>query len=379
MNNAADDNLFPERFVPEEMHGLIEAEHLARYQWASAYVKGRRVLDAGCGVGYGSLILRSAGATKVTGVDIAQEAVDAARTRAGGDVEFIAGDIAALPLEDATYDVAVCFEAIEHVQDQARALDELRRILTPSGLLFISSPNREVYLEGNPHHTREYTPDELRSALEERFANVRLERQQAWLISMICDDETLGKADLERPLDGDVRKIAAIPPGRETFTLAVASDEELPSTGTLTMITDLDELSSWQERARSDEEHLARSESSAREAAGSYKSAQEAYESAQQDYKSAQQNYENALTALERSQSESTRNAEQLNRASTLLAERNAALRLVAEELAASRAQTTELETSLRSSNASLAALTGSKSWRLTAPLRALARVRRRG
>ena len=385
MSEHVTDELFPERFVPGEMHGLIEAEHLARYQWASTCVAGCRVLDAGCGVGYGSLLLRAAGAAHVTGVDIAREAVEAARERAVGDVDFVCGDISALPLEDASCDVAVCFETIEHVQDQARALDELRRVLTPAGLLIISSPNRGVYQEGNPHHTREYTPDELLAALGERFANVRLDRQQAWLASMICDDEALRGADPGRALDVDLRKIAGVDPGQETFTLALASADELPAPRMMAIVTDVEELADWQERARSAEEHLLRSEQAAREASDSYASAQQAYESAQQAYEpaqqayeSAQQSYENALAALETVQRENERNERELNRASTLLAERNAALRLAAEELTAVRVQTAELESRLAASSASMAILTSSRSWRLTAPLRALGRVGRR-
>ncbi len=371
MSEHVTDSLFPERFVPGDMHGLIEAEHLARYRWASTCVAGLRVLDAGCGVGYGSLLLRAAGAAHVTGVDIAREAVETARARAVAGVEFLCGDISALPLEDASCDVTVCFEAIEHVDDQPRTLDELRRVLTPAGLLIISSPNRDVYQEGNPHHTREYSPGELLAALSERFANVRLERQQAWLASIICDDETLAEADPGRPLDIDLRKLAGMDPGRETFTLALASDDELPEPGMMAMVTDAAELSDWRERARSAEEHLVRSEQAARDAAGSYASAEEAYQSAQRSY-------ENALAAIATLEREHERDERELNRASTLLAERNAALRLAAEELTALRVKAAELEASLAASSASMAILTSSKSWRLTAPLRALGRMSRR-
>src|SRR5438045_8289854 len=61
----------PERFDPKLMHGrLIEAEHVGRYWWVSAFVQGKRVLDAGCGTAYGSTILARAGADEVVCVDI---------------------------------------------------------------------------------------------------------------------------------------------------------------------------------------------------------------------------------------------------------------------------------------------------------------------
>jgi SAM-dependent methyltransferase len=382
MSEPAADALFPERFVPEEMHGLIEAEHLVRYRWASSYVDGCTVLDAGCGVGYGSLLLKAAGATHVTGVDIAKDAVEAARAQAVAGVEFRRGDIAELPLEDASCDIAVCFEAIEHVHDQPRTLDELRRALTPAGLLVISSPNRDVYQGGNPHHTHEYTPAELLDALSERFANVRLMRQQAWLVSMICDDGTLGEADPARPLDLALHKLSGVEPGKETFTLALASDGQLPDPPMMAMATDLHELADWRDRARSAEEHLRHSEQATRDAGDSYASAQQAYVAAQEAYMTAQEAYataqaayENALGTIETLERGQERDERALSRTSTLLAERNAALRLAAAELTALRTQAAELEAKLAASSASLEILTSSKSWRITAPLRALGRL----
>ena len=59
---------------------LLAAEHLARYEWAAALAPGRRVLDAGCGTGYGAHILAAAGAAHVTGVDTAGAVIEAARS-----------------------------------------------------------------------------------------------------------------------------------------------------------------------------------------------------------------------------------------------------------------------------------------------------------
>ena len=74
----------PERFVPAEMHGqLVEAEHLARYLWATRFAAGRRVLDAGCGMGYGSVLLAAAGAESVEGVDASEAVIAVAEEQAG--------------------------------------------------------------------------------------------------------------------------------------------------------------------------------------------------------------------------------------------------------------------------------------------------------
>lgn len=125
----------------------------------------------------------------------------------------------------------------------------------------------------------------------------------------------------------------------------------------------------WRERARSAEEHLERAHQAAVEA-------ETAYQSMSLNYTSTRRDYENAMTELETRQRESSQRVRGLQHASTQLAERNAALRLAGEELAELRIRIGELEDRLDGANASLAKLRASLSWRLTAPLRILARGR---
>ena len=121
-----------ERLVPDQQHGeLVHAEHLARYRLAAQLARGRRVLDAASGEGYGSAILAAAGATSVTGIDLDRDAVDHAGARYG--LNFEVADVAALPFPEASFDVVVSFETIEHVPDAVAALREFRRVLAPRG------------------------------------------------------------------------------------------------------------------------------------------------------------------------------------------------------------------------------------------------------
>ena len=221
----------PERYIPEdEGRGrLIEAEHEGRYRWAAALAAGRDVLDAGCGAGYGTGILAAAGARSVTGVDVSPEAVVAARGRAGEGPRFFTGDLQELPFEDDSFDLVTCFEAIEHVPDPERVIDELRRVLRPDGLLAISTPNRGVYLPGNPWHVHEYTAGEFERTLKRRFPSVRLYRQQARLATEILDDASYAAGRPEETLGGSVRRVIAGVPGSETYTLALAGSGELPA------------------------------------------------------------------------------------------------------------------------------------------------------
>jgi SAM-dependent methyltransferase len=236
-----------ERFDPAAMHGtLLEAEHLARYWWASRFVSDKRVLDAGCGTAYGTEILAGAGASEVVGVDIDPGVVEAARGRGGVDVSFEVADARDLPFTDGTFDVVVCFEVIEHVEDPEAILDELRRVLRPEGLLAVSSPNRDVYPPGNPHHKHEFLPDELAHALGSRFTHVRLVRQHDWLGSGVLEDDVFGSEG--EPLEAVVRKAVDNVPGEELYTLALAADAELPSTEPYLVLTSTADAKWWQEK-----------------------------------------------------------------------------------------------------------------------------------
>jgi 2-polyprenyl-3-methyl-5-hydroxy-6-metoxy-1,4-benzoquinol methylase len=220
-----------ERFVPGTADGeLIEVEHLARYRWAAQLVAGRTVLDAGCGVGYGSAMLAGAGAGEVVGLDLSATAIEAARDAAPANASFVVGDVHALPFDAGQFELVVCFEVIEHVESQDDVIAELARVLAPGGVLAISSPNRDVYPAGNPHHLHEYVPEELRSALAAHFDYVQLRRQHAWLASAVLDDEQAADASLQPRDDVRVAKTLGRDPGSEPFTIALASREPLPAT-----------------------------------------------------------------------------------------------------------------------------------------------------
>jgi ubiquinone/menaquinone biosynthesis C-methylase UbiE len=237
-----------ERFDPSAMTGLIAAEHLARYHWAAQALEGQTVLDAGCGVGYGSLLLARAGATRVVGCDISPEAVAQARDACGERVEFVVGDLRDLPFEADSFEAVVCFEAIEHIGEHDAALDEFARVLRPGGLLFVSSPNRDVYTPGNPHHVAEYVPAELDADLRRRFTHVRLFRQHPWLASLVTDDEGFATSDPGVDLGAWVGKNDRASGGEEVYTVAAASDGPLPDLRRLAVLSGTADMKAWQER-----------------------------------------------------------------------------------------------------------------------------------
>lgn len=232
-----------ERFDPETMGGrLLEAEHVARYRWATALVAGNRVLDAGCGTGYGSDLLAEA-ATEVVGVDVDPGAF-ADREPRRSNVSLTVADLRALPDELGRFDAVVCFEVLEHLDDPDPALDGLVRVLAPGGILVVSSPNRDVYPPGNPYHKHEFLPDELAGALSARLANVRLVRQVDWLATGLFGDDELKRSEA---LEVPVAKAAPGEPGKELYSVALASDEPLPETQPFVMVADTADLKWWQE------------------------------------------------------------------------------------------------------------------------------------
>ena len=239
-----------ERFDPDRFRDeLVEAEHLLRYMWAAGAVSDRAVLDAGCGTGYGcALLVENGGARRCLGVDLAEEAIGEARSTYGGDerLEFQVGDVTALHLPDASVDVATCFETIEHVPGDAqrKLVAELARVLRPGGMLLLSSPNREQYPPGNPHHLRELTADELRALLSELFAHVKLARQHNWVASAILDDEKFAASGVDQ-VELGVGKLQGRAPGTELYTLAVCSDEPVSLPASRALLTHGLEVRRW--------------------------------------------------------------------------------------------------------------------------------------
>jgi ubiquinone/menaquinone biosynthesis C-methylase UbiE len=181
-----------ERFIPGT-RGEIWIEHWHRYHFASRWSAGRRVLDIACGEGYGSALL-SRNAAHVTGVDVSLEAIEHARQAYGSarNVEFRSGSCTRIPLPDASVDLVVSFETIEHIEEQQAFLDEVARVLTPDGVLLVSCPNKEEYTDkrefDNEFHVKELYREELDALLRSRFAHADWYGQRPTFYSIIAPE-----------------------------------------------------------------------------------------------------------------------------------------------------------------------------------------------
>ena len=167
-----------ERFLPWLAESTIGYEHLHRYRYAATLVTGKRVLDLASGEGYGSKILAET-ASSVVGVDIDENAICHATQRYGREaLQFIIGSITAVPIsENHSFDVIVCFEAIEHIEEQEKLLGEVKRLLKPDGVFIVSTPNKVAYqdisAEANPFHVKELDLDQFHQLLGRHFGNIR--------------------------------------------------------------------------------------------------------------------------------------------------------------------------------------------------------------
>lgn len=134
------------RDVPAEEDSLsFEAlAHESRYFWALPYVEGRRVLDFGCGSGFGSA--RMAAAAEVDGIDYSPSGVAFANDQFGRPgVSFVAGDVTdpgVASLLRPPYDTLVSFDVIEHVDRYLHFLSNAVALPSDDGTALIGCPNR---------------------------------------------------------------------------------------------------------------------------------------------------------------------------------------------------------------------------------------------
>ena len=138
--------------------------HEVVYQRLAQRCAGRDVLEAGCGEGYGADLIAGShvGSSRWTTTPPRWPTCAPAIPR----VEVMHANLTELPLADGSVDVVVNFQVIEHLWDQPGFVRECARVLRPSGLLMVSTPNRITFSPGrdtpiNPFHTRELNAAEL--------------------------------------------------------------------------------------------------------------------------------------------------------------------------------------------------------------------------
>lgn len=178
-----------ERAHPEEpgfkdrFFGLIKSKYkkalYKRYRFCNSYIKGKKVLDIPCGVGWGTSLLK--GADIIIGIDISKKAVFYAKTHYKNEFrKFCAGDMQSIILKNDSIDVIICLEGFEHISRNigCEFLEECKRVLRSEGILIMTCPVLNKYNKpsGNPYHLYEYPEHELIEMLNNNFRILDLER-----------------------------------------------------------------------------------------------------------------------------------------------------------------------------------------------------------
>lgn len=150
--------------------------HIATYEYAKNFVKNKKLLDYGCGSGYGTHMLSQV-AENVTGADISEEAVDFARK------EFHSPNLRFMKIAELgneKFDIITSFQVIEHVPNDYEYTDKLKKLLNPGGVLIISTPDKThrlfkyIQQPWNIFHLKEYTAESLEKTLFKHFKKVEI-------------------------------------------------------------------------------------------------------------------------------------------------------------------------------------------------------------
>ncbi|MCZ6634532.1 MAG: methyltransferase domain-containing protein, partial [bacterium] len=164
-----------DRVTPGDARSEIYLHHAKRYVFARQFCAGKQVVDLGAGTGYGTRML-GRDAKCVVGLDLCAEAQQFAQKMFGKEnVRRLASDVRSVGLQDDQFDVAVCFEAIEHIVEHEALLHEVRRLLRPDGIFVVSTPNKKIYdlpQNANPYHVGMLELDDFRDLLSPHFGDV---------------------------------------------------------------------------------------------------------------------------------------------------------------------------------------------------------------
>ncbi|HPN54848.1 MAG TPA: class I SAM-dependent methyltransferase [Candidatus Moranbacteria bacterium] len=216
-----------ERMMPEvNKGGVTYIEHMARYLFASRFVKNKYVLDIACGSGYGSKMISEAGAEKVFGVDISEEAILHCQENFNDKkIDFIRGSVSKIPVSDNSVDIVVSFETIEHVdkKNQHDFLKEVKRVLKDKGVFIVSTPNSLVYPKGNKFHIHEMNPQEFRQIINENFKKSEMFYQDDVAASYIMSENGAKERSVIEFIDANIFK-------KSEYIIAVCSDDNIENT-----------------------------------------------------------------------------------------------------------------------------------------------------
>lgn len=157
-----------------------EGDTLFRYNFASRYIKNKRVLDIGTGYGDGAHYLLGIGAKEVVGIDNSKMAIIEARKKfPQKGLVFKVMDALNLQFPKGYFDTIIAYEIIEHLPAKKHRifLKNIKSVLKKNGYALLSTPNKLIYSPNrekpnNPYHIKEYLAGELETFLKKYFFKV---------------------------------------------------------------------------------------------------------------------------------------------------------------------------------------------------------------
>ncbi len=167
-----------ERVVPGAVEAQLWKEHISRYRFACLFAGGKRVVDVGCGTGYGTELLGRTAEVAI-GFDYSPDAI-CYSSASFPNARYLCGSATNFPLRCEFFHLVTAFEVIEHLADWNALIEESARVLTPDGALLVSTPNKEYYAETrgnsgpNLFHVHEFEIPEFEAALGRVFPFVQI-------------------------------------------------------------------------------------------------------------------------------------------------------------------------------------------------------------
>ncbi|HAX80550.1 MAG TPA: 3-demethylubiquinone-9 3-O-methyltransferase [Cyanobacteria bacterium UBA11372] len=147
-NNLELYDLYAERWWnPKEKIYTLNHINKSRFEFFDRYVsnwRGLKALDVGCGGGFSSEFMAAKGVV-VSGIDQSSKCIQAAQKHAesnGFKIDYRQAVAENIPYGDATFDVVVCVDVLEHVENVEQVISEVYRVLKPNGLFLFDTINR---------------------------------------------------------------------------------------------------------------------------------------------------------------------------------------------------------------------------------------------
>jgi ubiquinone/menaquinone biosynthesis C-methylase UbiE len=204
-------------------------EHLHRYAIALELIAGKKVLDIACGEGYGTNLMSKI-AAQVTGIDSDKNTIEKAKKKyTAGNIVFLAGSVLKIPAQNNSFDVITCFETLEHVTEHDEMLSELKRVLSPTGILLISTPDKKNYSDKtgglNPFHKKELYEQEFKNLINRYFPHADFYRQNFYTGSVITNGM---KIEIQTRYTGNFEKINTDAANDAVYWIGITSQNKIP-------------------------------------------------------------------------------------------------------------------------------------------------------